>query len=213
MEKKREGLKEIISECELDEIENPEEMLSIIAYLGRNIELKYLPISRLNKLCYMAELRHIEEYRERMTEVLFLNWNFGPWSPQIQDLLDNYEGIQLVPNVTKTGMEGWYIVWDDIDDYPIILSPEKIKILKQIIREWKFEKNKKLIHRSKTTPPFIWTPDREQIDFDAYIECIEDTEADPGMINEIERNLKDVERGRGTILQNTEEIHNFLREL
>lgn len=129
--------------------------------------------TRLMKMIYLAELRAIEKWGRRLTNVDFINWNFGPFSKKIQRVIDEVSPeVRKEKKETTSGTTAEFLIPTKSKTQISLTMPE-IELLDEILNVWMYEKNEIIIENSKNSPPYIWTNRGDEIPFEEYISFAE----------------------------------------
>ena len=123
----------------------------LVAYLLSKFETHLEPIA-LIKLVYLSELKAIEKYGKRFTNLTFIHYRHGPYSAELQSAYENKELTSY-----------------SIDDK----DPDLLNVLETILNKWKPIVQgggiQGLINKTYHTLPFQETSYNEKIDFEKYI--------------------------------------------
>jgi uncharacterized phage-associated protein len=129
-----------------------------------------IPLSakRIQKLAYLAELRAIEKWGHRLTGAKFINYKFGPWSPEVA--LASEEAPELREETKQTAKgKGRFFSPAKSKAKLNALDKSEIGLLKEVISDWIRVPTDALVAATKTTPPFIWTERfGDTVPFQAY---------------------------------------------
>lgn len=159
--------------------------------------------TRLMKLIYLAELRAIEKWGRRLTNIDFKNWNFGPSSQRLLRVINTIgPEVRKEKRKTKSGNTAEFLIPAKSKTRISLTMPE-IELLDEVLDNWKYEKNEILIENSKKSPPFIWTNHGNDIPFEEYKKFAE-------KLNEAKSNDS---RIFGVALSSKEEIEEYIEAL
>ncbi len=129
--------------------------------------------TRIMKLVYLAELRAIESWGRRLTSAVWRNWYYGPYSEEVSTgLRESSPELKMELRRTPSGREGKFYI-PTRPEVGLDLSVEEYDLLNEVARYWKYIDNEALVEAAKTSPPFIWTEEGEEIPFDQYQSFIE----------------------------------------
>ena len=124
-------------------------------------------ITKLTKLCYLADVYHYQMYGKRLTEVPFRHFRYGPWAEEVQMALEElYEkGIIKETKVkTKKGQDAT-IPKPNVSQAEITLSKDAFETLKDLMIDWGNKTTDEIVNYSKKTLPFLGTFFNRKIDF------------------------------------------------
>ena len=124
-------------------------------------------ITKLVKLCYLAEVYYYQMYGKRLTTVPFAHHNYGPWAKEI--LIETealYEKGIIKEKIvkTRTGRTAT-IPKPNISTTEVSLPKEVFGILEDVIIDWGNATTDEIVDYCKKTFPFINTPFKEKINF------------------------------------------------
>lgn len=184
------------------------ELQDIIIYLTR--KMPYLTEIRLNKLIFAAEIYYIEKYGKRMTDIPFIHYHYGVWSPRIGAEAALISGTDILVKTGKTpeGHESTFFVPVETKEVLVNISEEKISILEDIVRDWQFEPTEKLIEFTKSTIPYRRSKFGEVLDLDRYARLMK-LVYDKEVIEAVERSRREAKEGKGRIFVNKEELERY----
>jgi len=159
--------------------------------------------TRVMKLIYLAELRSIEKSGKRLTDCIFKNWNYGPFSSEILSAIENIgTDVKREAMVAKEGRKGEFLI--PIKEKTFVnLEKDEMTLLDEVLSTWKYESNENIISSSKKSPPFTWTSRGDTIPFEEYTEFIRNV------------NLAKHDRFRNNciVLSSDEDIDGYLSKL
>jgi len=124
-------------------------------------------VTKLTKLCYLADVYHYQMHGKRLTEVPFRHFRYGPWAEAVQMTLEELyeEGIIKETKVkTKKGQDAT-IPKPNIPQTEITLSKDAFKTLEDVIIDWGRKTTDEIVNYCKKTLPFLDTSFNEIIDF------------------------------------------------
>lgn len=149
----------------------PGELREIIVYLSYKLE--FLTEKRLMKIFYLAELYHIEKYGKRLSDLRFLNYTYGVWSPDLRGRIDLLNGIDI--KITNAGDRSFITALRKPDRSK--LSEEVVNILDTVIDDFSYQSTNYITNTTKNTLPWEKSKFGELIDFEDYIrDCEEENE-------------------------------------
>jgi len=159
--------------------------------------------TRLMKLAYLAELKAIEKWGTRLTHIDFKNWNYGPYSHDIQEFLECAgPDIKREVKLLESGRIGEFFV-PAKSKTQISLTMADIGLLDEVLAFWRYRDNNALIRNAKESPPFIWTMKGDNVPFDKYAEFVRELD---------EARSADFHK-QAIVLANPSQVHDFLRTL
>jgi hypothetical protein len=124
------------------------------------------------KLAYLAELKAIEKWGRRLTQVDFKNWNYGPFSLGVQEFLESTgPEIRKEVKLLESGRTGQFFS-PAKSKVHVSLTMAEIELLDEVLSFWRYRDNPALIRNSKQSPPFIWTSKGEDVPFDRYVDLV-----------------------------------------
>lgn len=124
-------------------------------------------ITKLMKLCYLAEVYYYQMHDKRLTDVPFKNYHYGPWAKEIWlEVEALYEKGIIKEKVikTRTGKMAT-IPKPNIPKTKVSLSKDVFTILEDVIVDWGNAKTDEIVQYCKKTPPFVNTLFDKKIDF------------------------------------------------
>jgi hypothetical protein len=196
-------------QLEEDEMAQVRDVLACLVYSASH---HYLTAWRLMKLFYLAELRAIEVLGRRLTPARFYRWKHGPWSPEVALVAD---GIPQADFEVKTGRtpEGHEARFyrPTKETTFIQLDPGKVKIVDEVLGEWKYRKTRELVEASKETVPFQEASLGESVDFDGYLRYVQ--ELTPKARRGIEEALRRADEEEGRPIRTKKELREYLEAL
>ncbi len=126
-----------------------------------------LPQKKLQKLTYLAEIEYIEKYGERLSDLSFVHYYYGPFSADIMNIEDEDENITLI-NKNKgryAVKESSIINPEEVDK----LDPEIEGFLKEVLHKYMDKTGKDLEKIADSTEPFEEAENlKDTIDLDGY---------------------------------------------
>jgi uncharacterized phage-associated protein len=140
--------------------------VQLVEYLLK--EYGPLPQKKLQKLTYLAEIEYIKKHGERLTDLSFKRYYFGPYSDDIRNIEDLEENI-----IVNKRQDGSFLSKESalIDSRNI--EPIKSKALENeihsLIGKYVHKSGKSLEAISDSTEPFLETEKHnDPIDLDGY---------------------------------------------
>lgn len=201
------------SPFDLTELVN-KKIRDIIVYF--TFKTKYVTNLRLMKLIYIAEKYSCELQGKRLTNATFLNYNYGPWSPDISQAGEILSGHDIVLENDKTtkGYDACFFK-PNVKQTTISLSEKEKKILDLVIEDWGYKKTSDIIEYTKSTEPFISTEFDEIIDLKEYCEiCINRSiEEDENLIKALKKSIDENKKGMATEFSNKKDLLKHLQSL
>jgi len=138
---------------------------NIVTYFCFKVPL--ISVTKLTKLCYLADVYHYQTYGKRLTKVPFKRYLYGPWSEEVQKTLEKLydKGIIKEKKVkTKTGQIAT-TPKPNVPETTINLSKDAFKTLECMVIDWGNKTTDEIVHYCKKTLPFVETPFNKTIDF------------------------------------------------
>lgn len=137
----------------------------LIEYLVKEFGPK-VPQKMLQKLAYLAEVEYAKKHGERLSNLRFIRYYYGPYSLDIKNIEDESENIAIVDS---DGMAYSYkfstFTGDSEPDLPFELKNE----IRSILQPYRRKTGKELEEIADKTEPFLETEElREEIDLDGY---------------------------------------------
>ena len=161
----------------------------VIAILKRS---GYMNKTRLQKLAFLAELEFIEDTGDRLTDLEFYRWDWGPFSPQLQNtVMGMHENIELIENTNPFDPSQKETVLKLIDDTTTGALPEdRFLFVELLCGTFRYHTTDKLKILSKRNDVFQGTEQGELIDLDALAKKINE------IMNRIDHSPKFAARAR-----------------
>ncbi|MHB1902411.1 MAG: type II toxin-antitoxin system antitoxin SocA domain-containing protein [Cuniculiplasma sp.] len=140
--------------------------IDLVKYLLK--EYGPLPQKKLQKLAYLAEIGYIKKHGERLTDLSFKRYYFGPYSDDIRNIEDLDENI-IVSERQNVG----YIIKESKLSNPRNIEPIKSKALREeihsLIGNHSRSSGNILEKVADNTEPFLETDKlNDPIDLDGY---------------------------------------------
>lgn len=136
---------------------------------------------KLNKLLYIAELKHLKHYGERLCPARIYHWKHGPYSHDVRWVLDLLDGDALKIELHEGAMGEIRsrTIRAARQMAEVALDEETIEFLRGIAEEWG-TKNfaRTLIPYTYATRPFAETALYNVIDLERYEGCPPDERED-----------------------------------
>lgn len=196
-----------------DKIVN-KKLRDIIVYF--TFKTKYLTEIRLTKLIYIAEIYSIEKFGERLSEINFLNYYYGPWSQEISFAGGMLSGddVLIEFDTTLHGYDASFFK-PNVDKTTISLSEGDISILDDVLNDWGFKKTPEIIEYAKSTFPYKNSEFGELINFDKHIEesISMIIENDDNIIGGTLDAIEEYKMGLGKTFKTKENLLNHLQSL
>jgi hypothetical protein len=141
--------------------------------------------TRLQKLAFLTEVEFIENTGERITDLDFLRWNFGPFSSDLQNAATSmHETVELKEHPSPYDPSRKETVFRLLDDTPMgALAKDRFEFVVQFCGTFRYYPTEKLISRSKGTDMFQSTGFGNIIDLDK-------------MANDVKRLMKKLDNSR-----------------
>ncbi|GAH00620.1 unnamed protein product, partial [marine sediment metagenome] len=128
---------------------------------------KYLGKTKLIKLLYLADYEHYKYFDNEISDIEYIRWNFGPYSPEVCDCIDEMVAIKIITiqrgiSVLKSrdyysfNIIGKYNYTDD-------LKTEEIEFIKYILKKYDHLEIDELIKIAYATEPMTETSRRGEI--------------------------------------------------
>jgi len=119
-------------------MDNNKKVCSIIYFLIKNS--KNLGKTKLVKLMYLADYEFFKCFGDKISNIDYIRWDFGPFSPDIYDYLDFMKdtGIITMHNFTSFYKSREYCSFKvkGVFDIDRILSPDEIDFLDYILSKY-----------------------------------------------------------------------------
>lgn len=125
-----------------------------------------IPSTRLMKLAYLTELRSIERWGRRFTHARFLNWHYGPYSPDVALAMEGVPELTMEVKQSSRGRGKFFR--PSQDKVRVGLTKDELKLLESVREDWQRVDSESLIAATKQSPPFVWTSFGEEIPFAQY---------------------------------------------
>ena len=126
-----------------------------------------LPQKKLQKLAYLAEIRHIETFGERLSDLTFERYYYGPYSFDIRNIEDEDENIRSSYDIDPINASQTAELLNPDDVQP--LHGDLDKHLKDIVSYYGKKTGKELEEIADQTEPFLETEKlREKIELDDF---------------------------------------------
>ncbi len=184
----------------------------VLACLVYSTGHHYLTAWRLMKLFYLAELRSIQVLGSRVTPVTFYRWKHGPWSPEVALVADGipHADFEVMSGETRDGHKARF--YRPTKDSTVIeIEPDKVRIINDVLKEWRYRKTKELVEASKDTIPFQAASLGEPIDLDGYMNYLR--ELTPEARRRVETVLSRSKEEIGEPIRTKEELEENLEAL
>jgi len=137
---------------------------NVIVYLA--FKVKNLSKAKLNKLIFLADLYHYSKHGQRITEVPFLHYHHGPWSIVVEQEAMENDGEQICLKEIESSTKGEVlIIKPNVRRTQVKLSPEYIKTLDEVIRDWGGKPYREIVDYVKRTTLFTSTRFKSRIEF------------------------------------------------
>lgn len=184
------------------------ELQDMIVYFADKIP--YLTEIRLVKLFYAAEIYYIEKFTNRLTNIPFIHYHYGVWSPRVMSEGMMMAGTDILTEKEKT-LEGHEATFIKIVQgrESVDLPDEVISILNDVIADWQFKSTDELIEFTKSTIPYRRSKFGEVLDLDRYVELMKLVYGDKELIEAVERSRKEAKEGKGRTFVNKEELERY----
>lgn len=144
----------------------PEGILqNVITYLC--FEANPLSSTKLTKLVYLLDVYHYQMFGERVTNVPFIHYLYGPWAPHVEQTVQELcaQGI-LSERVVKTTKGPPAMVPEPkVPQATILLPKTALEALKNVVDDWGNASTEKITEYTKATLPFANTSFNQRIDF------------------------------------------------
>jgi len=134
-----------------------------------------LPLNsvRIMKLAYLSELKSLETRGKKLTEAMYKNWFYGPYSDEVGRAMEHATPeVNLSVRVTSKGRTGRFLV-PARPRVSVSLSRDELEIVEEVAEEWGFVDNETLVAQTKQSPPFKWTRRGDPIPFEEYSEFLD----------------------------------------
>jgi len=127
-----------------------------------------LPQKKLQKLAYLAEIEYIIKHGERLSDLSFKRYYYGPFSDDIRNIEDLEENIVIIEK-----KKGNYIVKEsehkDKNEQNDFLKEDLQKEIELLIEKYLSKTGKDLENIADNTEPFLETEKlNDPIDLDGY---------------------------------------------
>lgn len=192
--------------------EDLEKIRSIIDYFTYKMGGKYLSTRRLMKLYYTAELKSIEKLGRRLSSATFLNWNYGPWSPNVSLVADMSDTVRVEAKEPTDKYPGKRYV-PALEETEVNLSKKEMEILDEVIVEWKYKNTDTLVKKTKISAPFIWSEHGQKIDFEKLIECYKKTYGNKILLSSIKKSRREIAQDNIFSITSERELEAFVESL
>lgn len=128
---------------------------------------RILPMTKLVKLVYIADVYNYQLYGKRLTEVPFKRYHYGVWSSDIGESLEELhaKGILYEEMVETIKGDIAIIPKPKISETVINLSKDAIEILETVVEEWGNASSAEVVEFTKNSLPFLDVSFNEEIDF------------------------------------------------
>ncbi|MFC2011022.1 Panacea domain-containing protein [Chloroflexota bacterium] len=128
---------------------------------------KTLSQTKLMKLVYLADAYHMERFGERLTNVPFKHWHYGPFSEEINEEIERLCGMGILKQKSYQTRAGFMaeVPKPAIHKTSAELSDEALTTLDEIIEEWGDSSTEEVVTFAKTSMPFVGTPFGDEINF------------------------------------------------
>ena len=121
---------------------------------------------QLQKLAYLTELDYMKKHGERLSDLEFKRYYFGPYSEGITEIKEEDENIVTISNTTSNAKFSRIISKDDQEDRIEQSIKEEID---RILSKYEGMSGAELEKLADETEPFIDTDElEEKIDLDGY---------------------------------------------
>lgn len=140
--------------------------IQLVEYLLK--EYGPLPQKKLQKLAYLAEIEYIKKHGERLTDLSFKRYYYGPYSEDIRNIEDLEENI--IVNETQSGsFSSKESALMDSRDIEPIKSKALQEEMHSLIGKYVKKSGKSLETIADNTEPFLETEKHnDPIDLDGY---------------------------------------------
>lgn len=121
--------------------------------------------TKLFKLVYLADLLSYQRRGRTITEVDYISYDYGPWSPLFYTALEEAPEIAERLGVSSFG-DISYTYRGTVTQYEFKhLASEDVELLKEIDEQWAKRNLRDILNEVYSTPPFKATHFGEVIDF------------------------------------------------
>lgn len=184
------------------------ELQDIIVYF--TYKMPYLTEIRLNKLIYAAEIYCIEKFGKRLTDIPFMRYHYGPWSPRIgaEGAVISGTDIRIESRRTPDGHESTFFVPIEDKKMSVNILEEKIPVLDDVVEDWRFKSTEELIEFTKSTIPYRRSKFGEVLDLDRHARLMKLVH-DKEIIEAVERSRREAKEGKGRTFVNKEELERY----
>ena len=182
----------------------------IFKYFIHNFDTYHLSTRQLMKLCYKAEIRSIDKYGERLTNLTFTRRDFGPICHELYDFVrEGDPDVDIFEETFGDDKHGRVFMPNRIN-ISIPLRPKTKEILDEIITEWQNEAPETIIGSTKFMPPYTWTDKKSPIEFDRFIEHRNNIYLNIDLGKTIKDNYKDIEDENGLTFDSYQKFNEHL---
>jgi uncharacterized phage-associated protein len=156
----------IIPRMSCSENFNYEKVKSVVLYLVENYP--NITTTRLQKLFYLAELRSIEKNGKRISDAKYCSYRYGPYSPDVSAVADGLIDKEITRKEFMRENHRGKSYRLNTKSVKFNLEPSEMRILDEILSEYKYKKNESILKEVYESEPFVWAAFNEDLDFNAY---------------------------------------------
>ena len=126
---------------------------NLIVYFA--FKVRNLTMTKLVKLIYLADFYHLERTKKRITNLRFVNWHYGPYSPAIPNTTEEISGsdIEVRSIITSEGYDA-HVIKPIVKETEVKLPKDVVSTLQEIVKDWGEKNTEDIIRDAKSTPPY-----------------------------------------------------------
>ncbi len=168
-----------------------------------------LTSKKLQKMVYLIELEYIKKHGERLSNLVFKNWHYGPYSEDIKKIQEEDDTILLTVKNTNLNREAHI---SKLQKEPKInISQTLEKEITDYIDKYIHYDTTELEKKSKNTEPFLDTEKGEIIDLDGYAEFYKNisNEGFWNCVEKYEKEWKEIPKEKRLVFKNFEDLKEY----
>jgi uncharacterized phage-associated protein len=140
--------------------------VQLVEYLLK--EYGPLPQKKLQKLAYLAEIEYIKKHGERLSDLSFRRYHYGPFSSDIRNIEDLDDNIMITEHVDMQYPSQTSELVGECLSIPI-LDVTLVNELKDCLSQYQSKNGGELEEIADNTEPFLETKKlNDPIDLDSY---------------------------------------------